>query len=109
MFKTMTQKEVEKKIDEIRSMAGNTIFSVWFIKKDETLRKMVCRLNVQKNLKGVGMRYVPKDYGLLNVFDMQKDGYRNVNIRTIRHLNIKGKQLVSRWQRFINYIIDKRR
>lgn len=105
----MTQSEIENKIQEIRSKAGDTFFSVHFIKKDGTLRKMVARLNVKKGVKGVGMRYSPTEKGLLCVFDIQKDAFRMINIRTIRHLSIKGKQLVSRWQRFINYLLDIRR
>lgn len=103
----MTQKQIEKKIQEIRSKAGDTFFSVHFIKKNKEYRKMVCRLKVKKGVKGIGMSYSPTEKGLLCVFDLQKEAFRMINIRTIRHLQIKGKQLVSRWQRFVNYIKDK--
>lgn len=105
----MNQSEIENKIQEIRSKAEDTFFSVHFIKKDGSLRKMVARLNVKKGVKGIGMAYNPTEKGLLCVFDVQKQAFRMINIRTIRYLNIKGKQLVSRWQRFINYLKDKRK
>jgi len=105
----MNQSQIENKIQEIRSRAEDTFFSVHFIKKDNTLRKMVCRLGVQKGVKGIGMRYSPTEKGLLCVFDVQKQAFRMINIRTIRYLNIKGKQLVSRWQRFVNYLVDKKK
>ena len=104
----MTQTQIENKIQEIRSKAGDTFFSVHFIKKNGDYRKMVARLNVKKGVKGVGMRYSPTEKGLLCVFDIQKQAFRMINIRTIRYLQIKSKQLVGRWERFINRVKDSK-
>lgn len=71
--------------------AENTIFSVTFTKKDGTVRTMVARLNVKKGVKGTGMAYNPIEKGLLPVFDMQKNGFRMINLKTVTELTIKGE------------------
>ena len=68
---------------------GN-IFSVKFVKKDGTLREMVCRLGVKKHLKGGTLNYDAKSRGLLPVFDMQKQAYRMVNTNTLISAKING-------------------
>ena len=78
-------------INDIIEMAGNNIFSAVFIKKDGTLREMVCRLNVKKHLKGGELKYDAKGRGLLPVFDMQKEAYRMINLNTLVRLKISGK------------------
>jgi len=90
------QEIIYKAIEEIRSRAEDTIFSCHFIKKDGSLRKMVCRLGVQKGVKGVGMSYDPTEKGLLCVYDMQKLAFRMINLRTIVRLQIKGEVLYER-------------
>ena len=74
--------------------AENTIFSVKFLKKDGSVRKMVARLNVKKGVNGKGMAYNPIEKGLLPVFDMEKQGFRMINLKTILDLKIKGEELV---------------
>ena len=71
--------------------AENTIFSVTFTKKDGTVRTMVARLNVKKGVKGTGMAYNPIEKGLLPVFDLQKNGFRMINLKTVTELTIKGE------------------
>lgn len=84
--------EIKNTIATIQK-AENTIFSVKFIKKDGSERKMNCRLNVKKGVKGVGMAYDPIEKGLLPVFDMEKGGFRMINLNTILELKIKGESL----------------
>jgi len=74
--------------------AENTIFSVTFKKKDGTIRTMVARLNVKKGVKGTGMAYNPIEKGLLPVFDMQKKGFRMINLNTVTELTIKGEEVL---------------
>jgi len=50
------------------------IYSVRFRKKNGEMRDMVCRNGVDKGIKGTGSNVVPSDYGLIRVFDMEKDG-----------------------------------
>jgi len=72
----------------------NTIFSVKFTKKDGSERTMVARLNVKKGVNGKGMAYNPIEKGLLPVYDMQKKGFRMINLNTVTELTIKGKDVL---------------
>jgi len=74
--------------------ANNTIFSVEFIKKDGSVRTMSARLHVKKGVKGTGMAYNPIEKGLLPVWDMQKNGFRMINLKTVTKLQIKGEELI---------------
>ena len=74
--------------------ANNTIFSVEFIKKDGSVRTMTARLHVKKGVKGTGMAYNPIEKGLLPVWDMQKNGFRMINLKTVTKLQIKGEELI---------------
>jgi hypothetical protein len=65
---------------------GNKIFSVTFIKKDGSTRRMVARLGVRKGVKGVGMSFSPSEKNLMVVFDMHKKAFRMVNLETIVEL-----------------------
>jgi len=71
--------------------SNGRIFSVSFTKKDETLREMTCRLGVKKGVKGIGMSYKPSLKNLINVFDIQKDEHRNINLETLKTLKIDGR------------------
>ena len=74
--------------------ANNTIFSVEFIKKDGSVRTMTARLHVKKGVKGTGMAYNPIEKGLIPVWDMQKNGFRMINLKTVTKLQIKGEELI---------------
>lgn len=74
----------------IKEMAGNTIFGATFVNKNGEVRDMVCRLGVKTHLKGGDLPFDPVDKGLLPVFDMQKEGYRMINLKTITELRVKG-------------------
>jgi len=82
-----------KVLEEIQT-ANNTIFSVEFIKKDGSVRTMTARLNVKKGVKGTGMSYDPIEKGLLPVWDMQKNAFRMINLKTVTKLQIKGEELI---------------
>ena len=86
-------KNFKETLAEIQT-AQNTIFSVTFIKKDGSERTMVARLHVKKGVKGTGMAYNPVEKGLLPVWDMQKNGFRMINLKTVTELKIKGEELV---------------
>ena len=70
----------------------NLIFSVVFLKKNGELRPMTCMLGVKKHLKGGRLSYDPKERNNLIVFDMQKEGYRTINLDTLTLVNMKGVQ-----------------
>jgi hypothetical protein len=69
-------------LEQIKKTNGR-IFSVTFVKKDGTIRKMTARLGVKKDLKGVGLSFDPTAKQLVVVFDMHKRAYRMINLQTI--------------------------
>ena len=70
----------------------NLIFSVVFLKKNGELSPMTCKLGVKKHLKGGRLKYNPRERNNLIVFDMQKEGYRTINLDTLTLVNMKGVQ-----------------
>jgi hypothetical protein len=80
------------KAQELIHDTNGKIFRAKFTKKDGSLREMVCRLGVRKYVNGVGRNFNPSDYELIGVFDMQKDGHRMINIKTLQALTIQGKE-----------------
>jgi len=79
-----------RKLIEEKAKDGK-IFHVEFYKKDGTLRKMNARLGVKKGVKGVGVNYKnPFIQPYINVYDMQKNAWRKINLDTIVRLKIKG-------------------
>ena len=86
-----------KALELIKNSDGK-VFGVKFTKKDGSLREMCARLKVKKNIKGVGMRFDPKELGYVTAFDMNADDksggtgdYRLININTLRELTISGQ------------------
>lgn len=66
-------------------------FTVEFVKKDGTLRKMNCRTGVKKYLSNNGKTIKitrPIDNGILRVFDVKKDAYRSINLDTVKKINL---------------------
>jgi hypothetical protein len=63
------------------------VFGVYFVKKDNTVRKMACRFGVKAHLRTEGtpstVSHIPK---YVTVFDMLKSGYRNVNLDTLLYI-----------------------
>ena len=67
-------------------------FTVSFIKRtDGTRRVMNARLGVKAFLKGGTLPYDPEAKRLIPVYDVQKRGYRMINVDTIFNLKI-GQQ-----------------
>ena len=86
-----------KALELIKNSDGK-VFGVKFTKKDGSLREMSARLKVKKNIKGVGMRFDPKELGYVTAFDMNADDkrgrkgdYRLININTLRELTVSGQ------------------
>ena len=84
----ITQEEAKIKIEESKGK----FYSVKFIKKNGELRILNGRQGVHNSkhapLKGVGLAYNPKDYNLVNVFDVQIKDYRMINLNTLQELTI---------------------
>jgi hypothetical protein len=81
---------------EIIAQTKGAIFSTQFIKKDRTIRNMVCRLNVKKYLKG-GKNNCAGYPQYVTVFEMKGEAapiYRNINIDTMLTLKVGGNAYV---------------
>ncbi len=61
------------KIESIIKNTNGKFFVVEFIKKDGSIRKMICRLGVKKHLKG-GNKTTPNN--CITVYDVINKGYR---------------------------------
>lgn len=67
-----------------RILATNgRFFSVSFVKKDGSLRKMVARIGVKKYLRG-GENKLANHPNLVTVWDSQKRDYRSINLDTLQ-------------------------
>ena len=77
------------KADEVIKSTHGKIFSCEFIKKDGSLRKMVARLGVAKDLKG-GSNGASTKNSLITVYDMVASAYRMVNLETLTALRVGG-------------------
>jgi hypothetical protein len=66
------------------------IFSVQFIKKDGSQRKMTCRQGVKKHLRG-GINTTRHIKKYLTVFSINDKGYRTVNLETIKQVKGAGQ------------------
>lgn len=77
------------KANEIIRATKGKIFSCSFIKKDGTVRNMVARLGVVKNLKG-GKNGASDKNSLITVYDMLNGGYRMINLETLQTLKASG-------------------
>ena len=64
-------------------------FSVTFRKKDGSLRKMIARRGVKRNLQG-NPRYNPADYNLFVVWSVNDEAYRSIHIPSIYEIKTDG-------------------
>ena len=75
------------KVESLLNATHGKIFSCEFIKKDGSLRKMVARIGVKKNLKG-GKNGVSEKNSLITVYDMIAGGYRMINLATVQAVRV---------------------
>ena len=84
-------------------------FTVDFVKKDKTTRKMNCKTNIKKLIKGAegkGLQYNALEKLLLPVVDLQElaklrkeddnecRAWRSISLDTVFHLKINGEEFV---------------
>ncbi len=81
---------MKTEIQTLKELVGSKIFAVVFQKKDGTLREMVCRLGVTKHLKGGEKKYDTDALNYLTVYDMQAEGYRTINVNTLKKIKVDG-------------------
>ena len=82
-----------KAIELVNSSKGR-FFTITFIKKDKSERRMTARTGVKKGVNGQGMKYNPSDYGMKSVYDMAKLEWRMINFKTATRLKIGKKDYV---------------
>lgn len=80
----------KQQAQQIIAHTKGKIFSCSFVKKDGSVRQMTARLGVKKGVNGKGLRFDALSKGLIPVFDVVADGYRMVNINTIKSLTSRG-------------------
>lgn len=73
----------------IRGTKGK-FFSVCFIKKDGSIRKMTARLGVRKGITGKGLSFNPSEKDLMVVWATDKKNYRMINLKTISSIKFNG-------------------
>jgi len=79
-------------LEFIKRLNGR-FFTVEFIKKDNTIRKMNCRTGVKKYLSSNGKKVKltpPKENGILRVYEPNKAQYRSINIDTVKRISFNG-------------------
>ena len=80
-----------KAIDLIRGSKGS-VFTVTFIKRTNgDVRTMNARIGVSKYVTGEGLKFDPKAYALIPVFEMPKKQYRMVNLEGLTNLVLEGE------------------
>jgi len=94
-------KEITKAqaITLIKELAGNSIYSVKFIKKDGTERLMNSIRRTRKGVNGEGLKFDPAAKNLMPVYDLQlaKAGtdeskcWRMVNFETVFEVKTNGE------------------
>ena len=82
-----------KTIEEFKQEINNgKIFSVTFIKKDGATRKLTGRIGVKKYVLGRGLKFDPKEKGLMTVYDFQNKGYRMMNLNGLISAKINKQE-----------------
>ncbi|MAO21140.1 MAG: hypothetical protein CMJ25_10355 [Phycisphaerae bacterium] len=68
------------------------LFSASFTKANGEERTMVCRVGVQKDLKGKGLSYDPRKARNLIVWDMNANGYRTIKTDRLNWIQVEGSK-----------------
>ena len=96
MITTSTNTEQGRNMENIRNIidaANGKFFSVRFMKKDGTVRDMVCRTGVKKHLKGGSDTLAGKD-NIVKVYDVQAKGYRCFDVSRVIAIRAQKKTTV---------------
>jgi len=77
-------------ITELIKGTKGKFFSVEFVKKDGSTRKMTARLGVRKGINGKGLAFNPAEKDLMVVWATDKKNYRMINLKTITSVKVNG-------------------
>ena len=81
----LSRDEVLKIVDD------NRIFTVRFLRKDNSERVLTGRLGVRKGVKGVGKRFKDEDHNLITVYEMNGNGFRSFNVDRVLEIKAHGE------------------
>ena len=73
--------------------SNNKIIGLGFFKKDGTFRTGAFSRGVVKGITGEGLKFNPKDYNLITLYDMNAKGYRNVPIDRLKYIKALGQTI----------------
>lgn len=79
---------------ELVNSSKGKFFTISFIKKDKTERRMTARIGVKKGVNGQGLKYNPLDFGMKPVYDMANLDWRMINFKTATKLKINKKDYI---------------
>jgi len=85
-----TSNSVADLVNNDINRTNGKFFTVVFTKKDGTTRKMTCRTGVKKGINGNGLKFEPKEKGLRVVWAADAEGYRMINLTTVKELKFNG-------------------
>lgn len=89
----MTIRKVKKLLESTQPRPDHKgkVFTIRFIKRDDTDRVMRARLGVVRGLTYEGQNYDPEEKDIKTVWDTQNQGYRNIRLDSILEFN--GRKL----------------
>ena len=93
-MRTFTQDYIDHAIIRDIEKTKGKFFTVTFIKKDGTLRKMTCRTGVSKGVTGKGLDFDPKAKNLKVVWAADAQGFRMINLTTIISLKCNNIRII---------------
>ena len=80
-----------KQADDLIKGSKGKVFGVQFIKRSTgEVRNMSARTGVTKYITGEGLKFSPSKKNLIAVFDMNKQGYRMINLEGLTSLRLNG-------------------
>jgi hypothetical protein len=89
-----TQEVFIRSLSQDIDRTNGKFFTVKFIKKDGTLRKMTCRTGVSKGVTGKGLAFEPKEKGLKVVWSTDAEGYRMINLAQVTEITFNGETTI---------------
>jgi hypothetical protein len=81
-----TQEVFIRSLSQDIDRTNGKFFTVKFVKKDGTLRRMTCRTGVSKGVTGKGLAFEPKEKGLKVVWSTDAEGYRMINLAQVTEI-----------------------
>lgn len=90
-----TRRKLAEILHDMKASGDSTIGLAKVIRRnpkpgEDAEYDILFRFGVTKGVTGVGMAFNPDDYNLITVFDMNKNGFRSINLDGILMLRVHG-------------------